>query len=140
MSGPPPAGTTWEERGKLWLTEQQAGRRLVLIAEDGRGLAGTVQIVFRLPEGYNDPEAANGADVAMMEMLRMRAGVHPEVADRLVGQVQDIARKKNITTLTFVLPVDQQRGITQAKSWGFEEFRLMPEKRGMLAFFRKAVG
>ncbi|MBV8355218.1 MAG: hypothetical protein JO101_07860, partial [Candidatus Eremiobacteraeota bacterium] len=57
-----------------------------------------------------------------------------------VGQVQDIARKKNITTLTFVLPVDQQRGITQAKSWGFEEFRLMPEKRGMLAFFRKAVG
>jgi hypothetical protein len=29
-----------------------------------------VQVVFRLPIGYEDPEAANGYDVAMMEGLR----------------------------------------------------------------------
>jgi hypothetical protein len=31
------------------------------------------------------------------------------------------------------------RGIAQAKSWGFEEFRIMPEQGRMLAFFRKSI-
>lgn len=139
LSGPPPPGMTWVERAKRWLSEQQQGRRLMLIAEDEKGLVGTVQIVFKLPEGYNDPEAANGIDVAMMEMLRTRKGAHQEISDRLLGAIQEIARKRKIKTITFCLSMDQPRALAQVKLWGFEEFRIMPEKRGMLAFFRKAV-
>jgi len=29
--------------------------------------------------------------------------------------------------------------LNQAKSWGFEEFRIMPEPDKMLAFFRKSL-
>jgi hypothetical protein len=130
---------TWVDRAKRWLSEQQQGRRLILIAEDQQGLVGTVQIVFKLPEGYEDPEAANGVDVAMMEMLRTRKGAHQEIADRLLGAIQDIARKRHVKTITFCLSMDQPRALAQVKQWGFEEFRIMPEKRGMLAFFRKAV-
>jgi hypothetical protein len=32
-----------------------------------------------------------------------------------------------------------ERGIAQVKSWGFAEFRIMPEKDKMLAFFRKSL-
>jgi hypothetical protein len=53
--------------------------------------------------------------------------------------VQNIARKRNIKTLTFLLAMGDNRGIAQAKSWGFEEFRIMPEQGRMLAFFRKSV-
>ncbi|MBV8602512.1 MAG: GNAT family N-acetyltransferase [Candidatus Eremiobacteraeota bacterium] len=139
LSGPPPPGHTWVDRARLWLAEQQGNRRLILIAEDDKGILGTVQVVFRLPEGYNDPETANGIDVAMMEMLRTRKGAPAQVAERLIDEIQQIARKRNIKTLTFCISMDQPRAIAQVKAWGFEEFRIMPEKRGMLAFFRKAV-
>ena len=139
LAGPPPPGHTWVDRARLWLSEQQGNRRLILIAEDDQGILGTVQIVFRLPEGYNDPETANGIDVAMMEMLRTRKGAPAQIAERLIDEIQQIARKRNIKTLTFCISMDQPRAIAQVKAWGFEEFRIMPEKRGMLAFFRKAV-
>ncbi|MGA3037525.1 MAG: hypothetical protein ABSE64_08540 [Vulcanimicrobiaceae bacterium] len=139
VGGPLPSGQTWVNRTRLWLTEQQAGRRLVLVAEDGKGILGTIQLVFRLPEGYNDPEAANGADVAMMEMLRMRRGASALIANKLVDEVQGLARKRGVKTLTFCISLDQSAAVAQVKSWGFEEFRIMPEKRGMIAFFRKGI-
>lgn len=139
ISGQPPAKESWNQRIVKWLSEQNAGRRLILIAEDQSGLLGMVQIVFKLPLGYDDPEAANGMDVAMMEGLRLRQGAPPEVGPELVGEVQRIAAKKNIKTLTFLLPMNNNRAIIQAKSWGFEEFRIMPEPGKMLAFFRKSV-
>lgn len=123
----------------MWLTEQQAGRRLILVAEDGKGILGTIQLVFRLPEGYNDPDAANGKDIAMMELLRMRRGASALVAERLVEEVQNLAHKRGVKTLTFCISLDQAAAVAQVKAWGFEEFRIMPEKRGMLAFFRKAI-
>jgi hypothetical protein len=139
VGGPLPPGQTWATRARLWLTEQQAGRRLVLVAEDGKGILGTIQLVFKLPEGYNDPEAANGVDVAMMEMLRMRRGASALVAERLVDEVQNLARKRSVKFLTFCISMEQASAVSQVKAWGFEEFRIMPEKRGMLAFFRKAI-
>jgi hypothetical protein len=139
VGGPLPPGQTWANRARLWLGEQQAGRRVILVAEDDKGIIGTIQLVFRLPEGYNDPESANGADVAMIELLRMRKGANPVVASRLVDEVQKLARKRGVKTLTFCIPMDQATAIAQVKAWGFEEFRIMPEKRGMLAFFRKAI-
>ena len=139
LSGPPPPGQTWVDRARRWLAEQQAGRRLILIAEDGQGIIGTVQIVFKLPDGYSDPEAANGIDVAMMEMLRTRKGAPAQIAERLIDEIQQLARKRSVKTLTFCISMDQPRAIAQVKAWGFEEFRIMPESRGMLAFFRKAV-
>lgn len=123
----------------LCLSEQKSGRRVILVAEDQSGLLGMVQLVFKLPAGYDDPEAANGMDVAMMESLRMRPNVPVEVGTELVGEVQRLAMKRNVKTLTFLISMHNTRGITQAKSWGFEEFRIMPEADKMLAFFRKSV-
>ena len=134
-----PGKETWNQRIVKWLSEQRAGRRVVLVAEDHKGLLGMVQLVFRLPLGYDDPEAANGMDVAMMEGLRLSPQAPPEVGSELVGEVQRLAMKRNVKTLTFLLSMQNTRAINQAKSWGFEEFRIMPEADKMLAFFRKSV-
>lgn len=139
IAGPPPKRETWPQRIMRWLGEQQAGRRAILIAEDHTGLLGMVQLVFAFPPGLQDPEAANGMDVGMMEGLRLRRGCAPEVGNRLVEEVQRIAGKRNIKTLTFLLPMNDNRALRQAKSWGFEEFRIMPEPDKMLAFFRKSI-
>ena len=98
-----------------------------------------VQLVFAFPPGYNDPEAANGMDVAMMEGLRTRPGAPPEIGNQLVAEVQKVAAKRNVRTLTFCLPMNANRALRQAKGWGFEEFRIMPEPDKMLAFFRKSI-
>jgi hypothetical protein len=139
ITGPQPKRETWPQRVMKWLSEQQAGRRAILIAEDQSGLLGMVQLVFAFPPGYQDAEAANGMDVAMMEGLRLRRGAPPEVGTRLVEEVQRIAGKRNVKTLTFLLPMNDNRALRQAKMWGFEEFRIMPEPEKMLAFFRKSV-
>ena len=139
VSGPQPKRETWSQRILKWLAEQQAGRRVILLAEDQTGLLGIVQLVFSFPPGYNDPEAANGMDVAMMEGLRIKPGAPAEVGTQLVTEVQRIAGKRNVKTLTFCLPMNASRALNQAKSWGFEEFRIMPEPDKMLAFFRKSV-
>lgn len=139
VGGATPGGEPWLARVQKWLSEQQAGRRLVLVAEDASGLLGMVQIVFRFPQGYADREAANGVDVAMVESLRTRTDAPHGVATQLITDVQNIARKRGIRTLTFLLQMGDNRGIAQAKSWGFEEFRIMPEQGRMLAFFRKSI-
>ncbi len=139
ITGPSPKNESWTQRIVKWLSEQQAGRRLFFVAEDRTGLLGMVQIVFRFPIGYEDPEAANGRDVAMMEGLRLREGALPEIGNQLVSEVQKVALKREVRTLTFCLPMNNPRAIRQAKNWGFEEFRLMPEPEKMLAFFRKSV-
>jgi len=136
VAGPTPTGEPWLARVQKWLAEQQAGRRLILVAS---GLLGMVQLVFRFPPGYADSEAANGVDVAMVETLRSRPDAPPGVATQLITDVQNIARKRAVKTLTFLLHMGDNRGIAQAKSWGFEEFRIMPEAGRMLAFFRKSV-
>ena len=123
----------------MCLGEQKAGRRAILIAEAQSGLLGMVQLVFKLPLGYDDPEAANGMDVAMIESLRVRPGAPAEVGSELVSEVQRLAMKRNVKTLTFLVSMSNTKGINQAKSWGFEEFRIMPEADKMLAFFRKSI-
>ena len=139
VHGAPPPKETWNQRIVKWLSEQRAGRRYILIAEDSTGLLGMVQLVLKLPLGYDDPEAANGIDIAMMEGLRLREGATPDVGSELVGEVQKIAMKRNVKTLTFCLPMNNSRAIFQARSWGFEEFRIMAEPHKMLAFFRKSI-
>jgi hypothetical protein len=139
LTGAPSPRETWNQRLVMCLSEQKAGRRAILIAEDESGLLGMVQLVFKLPVGYDDPEAANGMDVAMMETLRLKPGAPAEIGGELVGEVQRLAIKKNVKTLTFLISMNNSKGITQAKSWGFEEFRIMPEAEKMLAFFRKSV-
>lgn len=139
ITGPSPARESWNQRIVKWLSEQRAGHRFILIAEDESGLLGMVQLVSKLPLGYEDPEAANGMDIAMMDGLRTRAGVPLEVGNELVSEVQRLALKRNIKTLTFCLPMNNPRAIAQARSWGFEEFRIMAEPTKMLAFFRKSI-
>jgi hypothetical protein len=139
ITGPSPTRETWNQRIVKWLSEQRAGRRFILIAEDESGLLGMVQLVMKLPLGYDDPEAANGMDIAMMEGLRTAVGAPPEVGNELVGEVQRLAMKRSVKTLTFCLPMNNSRAIYQARSWGFEEFRIMAEPTKMLAFFRKSI-
>jgi ribosomal protein S18 acetylase RimI-like enzyme len=139
ISGPSPTKETWNQRVVKWLSEQRSGRRFILVAEDEGGLLGMVQLVFRLPLGYDDPEAANGMDIAMMEGLRTKNGAPPEIGNELVTEVQKLAMKRNVKTLTFCLPMNNTRAIHQARSWGFEEFRIMAEPTKMLAFFRKSI-
>jgi hypothetical protein len=139
LTGAPSPRESWSARLTMCLAEQKAGRRLILVAEDETGLLGMVQLVFKLPVGYDDPEAANGMDVAMMESLRLRPHAPAEIGTELVGEVQKLAMKRNVKTLTFLISMENTRGINQAKSWGFEEFRIMPEADKMLAFFRKSV-
>jgi hypothetical protein len=139
VGGATATGEPWAPRVQKWLAEQNAGRRLILIAEDASGLLGTVQLVFSFPTGYADREAANGIDVAMVEALRTRSDAPHGVATQLITDVQNIARKRAIKTLTFLIQLGDSRSIAQAKSWGFEEFRIMPDAGRMLAFFRKSI-
>jgi ribosomal protein S18 acetylase RimI-like enzyme len=139
LTDAPAAGESWETRIEKWLAEQKAGRRVILLAEDASGLLGMAQLVFKFPPGYNDPEAANGFDIAMLESLRTRPGAHPGVMQQLISDIQAIARKRNIATLTFCVSMNNNSAIAQVKSWGFTEFRIMPEPTRMLAFFRKSV-
>ena len=134
-----PAGEDAAAKIAGWLDEQRAGRRLMLLAADAKCLLGMAQLVFAFPAGYADPEVANGTDTAMIETLRVRPGAPAAVAHQLMSDLEQVARKRNITALTFCLPMNANRPIAQAKSWGFHEFRIMPEGGTMLAFFRKRL-
>lgn len=140
ITGPEPQkGESWTQRVVKWLSEQRAGRRVILVAEDATGLLAMLQLVYAFPIGYRDPEAANGIDIAMLENLRMREGTLTEIGSELVNEAQKLAVKRSIKTLTFALPLNNARAIQQARSWGFTEFRVMPEPTKMLAFFRKSI-
>ncbi|MFN2460812.1 MAG: hypothetical protein ABR591_09025 [Candidatus Velthaea sp.] len=139
IGGPAPPGETWGARIDKWLAEQQAGRRIMLIAEDASGVLGTVQLVFKFPPGYSDPEAANGRDIAMVESLRARDGAPPQVTAQLIADVQTLAKKRGVQTLTFCIPMNNDRALSAVKSWGFTEFRIMTEPTKMLAFFKKSI-
>lgn len=139
VSGPPPPGESWSERIAKWGIEQAAGRRAILVAEDASGLLGMVHLIFRFPPGYTDAEVANGRDTAMIESLRARSNVPARVLDKLISDVQVVAKRHRIKVVTLCLPLENDRAILQAKSWGFTEFRLMPEAQKLVAFFRKSI-
>jgi hypothetical protein len=44
-----------------------------------------------------------------------------------------------VRTVTFLVPMDNNRALNQVKAWGFEEFRIMPDGPRLLAFFRKRL-
>ena len=79
----------------------------------------------------------NGSPATVTFVIGAPAPSNP--LTQLITDVQNIARKRGIKTLTFLLQLHDNRGIAQAKSWGFEEFRIMPDAGRMLAFFRKSV-
>ncbi len=139
LGGPLPSGDSWSTRIATWLEEMQAGRRLVMVAEFERKLVGLGQLVFRFANGYEDPEAANGADIAMVETIRTRPDAPPALATQMMHEFEVYARKHRVRTLTFLVPMDNNRALNQVKGWGFEEFRIMPEGGRLLAFFRKSL-
>ena len=139
IGGTLPPGETWNMRVAKWLDEMQAGRRLVMVAEYDGALVGLGQLVFKFADGYEDLEAANGADIAMVETIRARPDP-PNLANFIIGELEKYARKRRIKTLTFLVPMDNNRILNQVKGWGFEEFRIMPKGAQLLAFFRKRIG
>ena len=139
LAGALPAGDSWAKRVALWLDEMQGGRRLVMVAEVDGKLAGLSQLVFKFANGYVDAEAANGTDIAMVEAIRLRPDAPPNLSTEMINELQTYARKRRIRTLTFLVPMDNNRALNQVKGWGFEEFRIMPEGGRLLAFFRKRI-
>lgn len=139
VGGPLPAGESWLGRIEGWLQEMQKGRRLVMVADDGRKLLGVAQLVFIFPPGKNDPEAANGLDIAMVETLRAGPDAPPNLATQMINELERYAQKRRIKTITFLVPMDNNRVLAQVKGWGFEEFRIMPEGARLLAFFKKSI-
>jgi hypothetical protein len=139
LAGPLPAGDSWPVRAGQWLDEMQAGRRLVMVAEFGGVLVGMGQLIFRFANGYLDAEAANGSDIAMIDSIRMRPEAPANLSTHIVAQLEKYAKKHRIRTVTFLVPMDNNRVLNQVKSWGFEEFRIMPEGAKLLAFFRKRI-
>ena len=92
------------------------------------------------PDAMTLDLAMPGLDgIGVLRALRTRSDAPHGVATQLITDVQNIARKRRVKTLTFLLPLNDNRAIAQAKSWGFQEFRIMPEAGRMLAFFRKSV-
>ena len=140
LNGALPPGDSWQKRIALWLDEMQGGRRLVMIAEYEGKLVGLSQLVYKFANGYVDAEAANGAEIAMVEAMRLRPDAPPNLATHMINELQTYARKRRITTLTFLVHMDNNRALNQVKGWGFEEFRIMPEGGRLLAFFRKRIG
>jgi hypothetical protein len=139
LAGPLPAGESWLNRINGWLNEMQSGRRLVMVADDGRRLLGMAQLVFKLQPGRSDPEACNGVDIAMVETLRAGPEAPPLLATQMINELESYAKKRRIKTITFLVPMENNRALAQVKEWGFEEFRIMPEGTRLLAFFRKAI-
>ncbi len=140
LAGGLPAGDSWAARANLWLDEMQEGRRLVMVAEYGNVMVGMGQLIFRFANGYQDDEAANGSDIAMIDSIRMRPDAPPNLSTHIIGELEKYAKKNRYKTLTFLVPMDNNRALVQVKSWGFEEFRIMPEGSKLLAFFRKRIG
>jgi hypothetical protein len=139
LTGAVPAGESWPARAGQWLDEMKEGRRLVMVAEFDGKMAGMAQLIFRFANGYQDPEAANGADIAMIDSIRMRPDAPANLSTHIIVELEKYAKKNRIKTVTFLVPMDNNRALSQVKSWGFEEFRIMPEGAKLLAFFRKRI-
>jgi hypothetical protein len=139
LAGSLPGGEGWPGRAAQWLDEMKGGRRLVMVAEFDGKMAGMGQLIFRFANGYQDPEAANGTDVAMIDSIRMRPDAPANLSTHIIVELERYAKKNRIRTVTFLVPMDNNRALNQVKSWGFEEFRIMPEGAKLLAFFRKRI-
>gem|GEM_PF-6214285 len=87
LAGALPAGDTWPARVQQWLDEMQAGRRLVMVAEFGGVLVGMGQLVFRFAKGYEDAEAANGSDIAMIDSIRMKPDAPANLSTHIVAEL-----------------------------------------------------
>jgi hypothetical protein len=138
VTGSLPMGETWATRIGQWLAEMQAGHRLVMVAEYGDAIVGLGQLIFTFADGYQDLEAANGSDIAMVDSIRAK----PEpanLANLIIHELEIYAKKRGIRTLTFLVPMDNDKILAQVKAWSFEEFRIMPKGTQLLAFFRKRL-
>jgi len=111
-----------------------------MIAEFDGKMVGMGQLIFKFANGYQDAEAANGTDIAMIDSIRMRPDAPANLSTHIISELEKYAKKtQRIKTLTFLVPMDNNRVLNQVKSWGFEEFRIMPEGAKLLAFFRKRI-
>lgn len=143
LGGTPPSGGTWEARLAGWFAEQTRAHRLILVADDGSNLLGCVHVLFKAPPTMNDPEVVNGKDVALMEHLRIRpktlATLAEQVAEQLEHEAENVARKRGMTRLTYMIPSDATSLVNQARKWGFVEFRVMQDGGKPLVFLRKRL-
>ena len=57
----------------------------------------------------------------------------------LKAELERYAVKHRVRTVTFLVPMDNNRALKQVKAWGFEEFRIMPDGPRLLAFYRKRL-
>jgi len=138
LTGTVPAGDSWVARVSKWLDEMQEGRRLVMVAEFGGALVGMGQLIFRFADGYQDADAANGTDIAMVDTIRTRPDAPPNLATHIIGELERYARKRNIRTVTFLVPMDNNRALNQSRAGASKSSGSCPKVRGCSRFSASA--
>lgn len=143
LTGTPSSGGKWEDRLATWFAEQTRAHRLILVADDGSNFLGCVHVLFKPPPTMNDPEVVNGKDVALMEHLRIKpkilATLAEQVAEQLEREAENVARKRGMTRLTYMVPGDATSLLNQAHKWNFVDFRIMQDSGKQLVFMRKRL-
>jgi GNAT superfamily N-acetyltransferase len=114
------------------------GERVLLIAEDGEGIAGTVQLITGLPE--NQPHRADVAKMLMHRRARRRG-----IAQLLMAAVDEAARaeRRTVLVLDTVTGGDAER-LYERAGWqrvgSVPNYALMPDGRFCgTTFFHKQL-
>jgi GNAT superfamily N-acetyltransferase len=114
------------------------GERVLLIAEDGEGIAGTVQLITSLPE--NQPHRADVAKMLVHRRARRRG-----IAQLLMAAVDEAARaeRRTVLVLDTVTGGDAER-LYERAGWqrvgSVPNYALMPDGRFCgTTFFHKQL-
>jgi GNAT superfamily N-acetyltransferase len=130
---------TWERAVAFWrrvAEDVSAGKRAVLVAEDGQGICGTVQLVFDLPE--NQPQRGDLAKMLVHRRVRRRG-----VGAALLRAAEATAREcgKTLLVLDAVAGGDAER-LYERLGWvrvgTIPNYALMPDGQacGTTIFYR----
>jgi len=102
----------------------EAGRRALLVAEDAKGICGTVQLVFAEPE--NQPHRAD-----VSKMLVHRRARRQGIATALMRALDDVARECGKTLLVLDTADATAERVYERTGWTrvgtIPDYALMPE-------------
>lgn len=99
--------------------------RIVYVGRKGDLVVAMIQIILKKAD--NDPDLANGRDLAHAHNLQVRSELQGKgIGRQMMVFVEDIARKMQKTTLTLGVDDFNERAITLYKKLGYEVFKIEP--------------
>ena len=105
-------------------SEAAAGDRALLVAEDGEGICGTVQLLLALPE--NQPHRADVSKMLVHRRARRRG-----VGEALMRAAEAAARERGRTVLVLDTASDDARRLYERLGWvrvgDIPAYALMPD-------------